>query len=182
MENRQALLEAAKNLVAAKGVKATTTADIAAKAGVAKGLLFYYFKDKESMIRVIADQLDADYMAALQAVIADKPSVESLHALIKYHFQFLEQSPGNAQFLYQCMAVNRITLGFYEHLYESILKILTQGLRSGDFVLQDPEELAYMILGSLHGIGRLKLSEFKRDYDAAKHLASFYENVLLCLR
>ncbi len=37
MNNRSALLEAAKNLVAVKGVKATTVAEIAARAGVAVG-------------------------------------------------------------------------------------------------------------------------------------------------
>lgn len=181
MQNRQALLDAAKTLVATQGVKATSTSEIAAKAGVAKGLLFYYFKDKSSMIRAIAEQLDTDYMNALQRQLTNKPALECLHALIQYHFTFLDQSPENAQFLYQSMVANKMTLGFYEHLYECILNILLQGLRSGDFVLQDPEELAYMILGSLHGIGRLKLSEFKRNYDAAKHLASFYENVLQCL-
>ncbi|PKN09440.1 MAG: TetR/AcrR family transcriptional regulator [Deltaproteobacteria bacterium HGW-Deltaproteobacteria-8] len=180
MENRRALLDAAKSLVAAKGVRATTTAEIAIKAGVAKGLLFYYFKDKESTIRAIAEELDAAYMASLLAKVEHKPALERLHALINHHFNFLKNSPEDAQFLYQSMVVKQLPLGFYEHLYTHILDILVLGLRSGEFVLQDPEELAYMILGSLHGIGRLMLSEFKRDYDAAKHLAMFYDHVLLC--
>lgn len=181
MNNRRALLDAARALVAAKGVKATTIAQIASRAGVAKGLLFYYFKDKDSIIQAITEELDAHYMAALQSRPKVPTAWESLHQLIHYHFAFLEDVPEGAQFLYQSIAVNRGTavIGFYEHLYARILEILAQGLNSGEFVDHDAEELAYMILGSLHGVGRLKLSEFKREYDAAKNLAAFYGKILL---
>lgn len=186
MNNRRALLDAAKSLVAAKGVKATTIAGIAAAAGVAKGLLFYYFKDKDSVIQAIAEELDAGYMAALGsalsvAVAEPRPALASLHALIRTHFDFLEQSPESAQFLYQSAAASSGApgAGFYEHLHARILGILDQGVRSGEFVPCDVEELAYMLLGSLHGVGRLKLFDFKREYDAARHLAAFYDKVLL---
>lgn len=181
MKNRRALLDAARSLVAAKGVKAATISQIAAQAGVAKGLLFYYFKDKDSVIRAIAEELDADYMAALQSRTRGLTAIQSLRQLIELHFAFLEQVPEGAQFLYQSIASaeGRPVAGFYEHLYAHILEILEQGHRDGEFDLPDPADLAYMILGSLHGVGRLLLSEFKRDYDASRHLASFYERILL---
>lgn len=182
MDNRRALLDAAKSLVAAKGVKATTTAEIAAAAGVAKGLLFYYFKDKESVVRAIAEELDALYMAGLPPApmpAATGCALKTLHALIAHHFRFLEDSPQNAQFLYQSVGVCEPAAGFYEHLHVRILEILRCGARSGEFAPLDMEELAYMLLGSLHGVGRLKLFEFKREYDAARHLAAFYDKILL---
>lgn len=182
MNNRRALLDAARSLVAAKGVKGTTIAQIAAKAGVAKGLLFYYFKDKESIIQAIAEELDAGYMAALQSRPKDQSALESLHQLFDFHFSFLERVPEGAQFVYQSIAAPRsaTAIGFYEHLYQRILEILKEGACCGEFVLPNAEELAYMILGSLHGVGRLKLFEFKREYDAARHLADFYDKILLC--
>jgi AcrR family transcriptional regulator len=181
MKSRHALLEAARSLVAAKGVKAATIAQIAAKAGVAKGLLFYYFKDKQSVVQAIADELDADYMAALLTRSKGRTALESLHELIRYHFEFLEKVPEGAQFLYQSIASAEVTPvhGFYKHLYARILEILEHGREAGEFVLPDAAELAYMILGSLHGVGRLQLSEFKRDFDAARHLVVFYDRILL---
>ncbi|HWR05093.1 MAG TPA: TetR/AcrR family transcriptional regulator [Humidesulfovibrio sp.] len=181
MNNRRALLDAAKSLIAAKGVKATTIAGIAARAGVAKGLLFYYFKDKGSVVQAIAEELDAEYMAALPSTGESAPAIERLHALIRHHFDFLEQAPESAQFLYQSAAADRgePVAGFYGHLHARILAILEQGVAAGEFRADDVEELAYMLLGSLHGVGRLKLFEFKRDYDAARHLAAFYDKVLL---
>lgn len=184
MKNRRALLDAARSLVATKGVKAATIAQIAAQAGVAKGLIFYYFKDKESVIQAIAEELDASYMAALQSRTRGHTARESLRQLFKLHFDFLEHVPEGAQFLYQSIAVGhgKTAAGFYEHLYAHILEILEQGHHDGEFDLPDAADLAYMILGSLHGVGRLKLSEFKRDYDAARHLASFYDAILLSLK
>jgi len=181
MKSRRALLDAARSLVAAKGVRAATIAQIAAKAGVAKGLLFYYFKDKQSIIRAIAEELDSGYMAALNARAQGRTALESLHQLIGFHFEFLETVPEGAQFLYQSIAAaeGATALGFYQHLYGRILEILEQGVASGEFTLNDTHDMAYMILGSLHGVGRLKLSEFKRDYDAAKHLAGLYDGILL---
>jgi AcrR family transcriptional regulator len=181
MNNRRALLDAAKSLIAAKGVKATTIAGIAARAGVAKGLLFYYFKDKESVVQAIAEELDAEYMAALLPAGESATAGERLHALIRHHFEFLEHAPESAQFLYQSAAADRgeSAVGFYGHLHARILAILEQGVAASEFHADDVEELAYMLLGSLHGVGRLKLFEFKREYDAAKHLAAFYDKVLL---
>lgn len=181
MNNRNALLEATKSLVAAKGVKATTVATIALRAGVAKGLLFYYFKDKEGIIQALADEVDCVYMAGLPSVPVSGAALDHLHALISHHFDFLAASPESAQFLYQSAdaSVGGRAKGFYEHLYARILDILKHGAQSGEFEALDMEELAYMLLGSLHGVGRLKLFEFKREYDAAGHLAAFYDKILL---
>lgn len=181
MNNRSALLEAAKSLVAAKGVKATTVAEIATRAGVAKGLLFYYFRDKDSIIQALVNEVDALYMAGLPPVSATATAQDSLHALISHHFAFLAASPESAQFLYQSAGATAgsTAKGFYEHLYARILDILKHGAQSGEFEALDMDELAYMLLGSLHGVGRLKLFEFKRGYDAAGHLAAFYDKILL---
>lgn len=181
MNTRSALLEATKSLVAAKGVKATTVAEIALRAGVAKGLLFYYFKDKESIVKALADEVDSLYMDGLPSAPVSGAALDHLHALISHHFDFLATSPESAQFLYQSAGatVGGSAKGFYDHLYARILDILKYGVQRGEFEALDMEELAYMLLGSLHGVGRLKLFEFKREYDATGHLAAFYDKILL---
>jgi Transcriptional regulator len=179
MTARRALLNAARSLVAAKGVKAATVAAIADKAGVAKGLLFYYFKNKENVVKAVADELEAAYTASLRALPRAASARASLHTLIAHHFAFLEKNPEDAQFMYQSAASQGRGAGaFYAHLYAGILERLRRGAADGEFLVQDAEELAYMLLGSLHGVGRLKLFEFKRDVDAAALLAAFYDKLL----
>jgi len=180
MDARRNLLNAARSLVAAKGVKAATIAAIAEKAGVAKGLLFYYFDSKESVIRAVAQELDAEYTAGLRETCRGGPALDCLHALFRHHFDFLAHNPEGAQFLYQSAAsrLGHGVAGFYEHLYADIVDVLERGAAAGEFRVADAGELAYMILGSLHGVGRLKLFDFKRDYDAARRLCDFYDAVL----
>ena len=51
---RQRILEAARQLFAAKGFEASTTRDIADAAGIASGTLFNYFAAKEVILSSLA--------------------------------------------------------------------------------------------------------------------------------
>ncbi|MBI4958315.1 MAG: TetR/AcrR family transcriptional regulator [Desulfovibrio sp.] len=180
MERRNAILSAARDIVALKGVKATSVAEIAFKAGVAKGLIFYYFKDKPAIISELAARLGQEYLQGLSSLPDNPSALQRLHDVMTHHFDFIDNSPLNAQFLYQSVTEpkNGNMLEFYDKLFELIREILRQGIKSGEFCDHDSEEVAYMILGSLHGVGRLKLFEFKRDFDAVVHLMSFYDKAL----
>ncbi|WP_406266626.1 TetR/AcrR family transcriptional regulator [Nocardia sp. NBC_00881] len=50
---RQLILDAAEKLFAAQGFDATATAAVAAAAGVPKGLVFYYFPTKDSILTAL---------------------------------------------------------------------------------------------------------------------------------
>ncbi|MGW4713560.1 TetR/AcrR family transcriptional regulator [Nocardia sp. NPDC004260] len=53
---RQLILDAAEDLFAAQGYDATATAAIAAAAGVPKGLVFYYFPTKDSILSALMSE------------------------------------------------------------------------------------------------------------------------------
>ncbi|WP_442943756.1 TetR/AcrR family transcriptional regulator [Nocardia sp. NBC_00508] len=53
---RQLILDAAEKLFAAQGFDATATASIAAAAGVPKGLVFYYFPTKDSILSALMSE------------------------------------------------------------------------------------------------------------------------------
>lgn len=76
-EKRRRILDAALEEFAKKDYKSASTDDIAARAGISKGLLFYYFKNKQSldllmyladgychMQRMAGNKLDLDAMMA----------------------------------------------------------------------------------------------------------------------
>ncbi len=56
-EKRRQITTAAIQVFAEKGYRQANTRDIAAKAGISKGLLFYYFKNKKSLYLYLADHL-----------------------------------------------------------------------------------------------------------------------------
>ncbi|NMA48792.1 MAG: TetR/AcrR family transcriptional regulator [Tissierellia bacterium] len=52
---KQEILDAASKLIAQKGVKDTSLADISRKIGISKGTLYYYYSTKDDIIFDIAD-------------------------------------------------------------------------------------------------------------------------------
>ena len=71
-DKRKALLAVAARLFAARGFDRTSTADIAAKAGVAKALLYHYYPSKSALLYDIIREHLAYVADALAA--ADDPS------------------------------------------------------------------------------------------------------------
>ncbi|MGV9613706.1 TetR/AcrR family transcriptional regulator [Nocardia xishanensis] len=76
---RQLILDAAESLFAAQGFDATATASIAADAGVPKGLVFYYFPTKDSILSALmAERMPAHPIADIGAVVAPGDPAASL--------------------------------------------------------------------------------------------------------
>lgn len=55
-EKRRRILDAALEEFAKKDYKSASTDDIAARAGISKGLLFYYFKNKQSLYLALVEE------------------------------------------------------------------------------------------------------------------------------
>lgn len=76
---RQLILDAAERLFAAQGFDATATAAIAEGAGVPKGLVFYYFPTKDSILSVLmAERVPAQPIADIGTVVTPGDPAASL--------------------------------------------------------------------------------------------------------
>jgi AcrR family transcriptional regulator len=69
-ERRQAILSAGLSVFAADGFAAAKLDDVAAKAGVAKGTIYLYFKDKEDLFEQIVRDAAAPVLDRLQSMVA----------------------------------------------------------------------------------------------------------------
>ena len=65
--NRTRIIDAAGKLMADKGVKLTTLADIAREAGISRGTLFYYYASKNDLIYDILEKHLSDLTDAIFA-------------------------------------------------------------------------------------------------------------------
>jgi AcrR family transcriptional regulator len=80
---RQRILEAARQLFAAKGFEASTTRDIADAAGIASGTLFNYFTTKETILASLAaEALAGAHREPAGDTAAAGPFEEDLFALV----------------------------------------------------------------------------------------------------
>ncbi|MBB5914539.1 AcrR family transcriptional regulator [Nocardia transvalensis] len=76
---RQLILDAAENLFATHGFDATATAAIATTAGVPKGLVFYYFPTKDSILSALmAERVPARPLADIDTVVSPGDPARSL--------------------------------------------------------------------------------------------------------
>jgi AcrR family transcriptional regulator len=88
-----AILEAAEDLIAAKGLSAAPLAQIAKKAGVAVGTLYNYFTDREALIRALFEMRRTTVRLQLRAAIsehAELPFEERLRVFLIDVFQVFE--------------------------------------------------------------------------------------------
>ncbi len=94
-QTREALLDAAVALFAEQGVAATTTAGIAARAGVTPALVHYYFRPRERLLDAVVDErLSRFVMHATRALPGPSaPVVELVGALIDGVFDAAQRMP-----------------------------------------------------------------------------------------
>jgi len=76
---QRAILAAALRAFSAKGYHAATIADVAAAAGLGKGTLYLYFKNKEAIAEAMVDR----HFAAIEARITQAPAPDTIDAFVE---------------------------------------------------------------------------------------------------
>ncbi|GAA2862075.1 TetR family transcriptional regulator [Actinoplanes cyaneus] len=98
-DTRQKLYEAAVQLIAEKGFNETTVDDIALRANVAKGTVYYNFKSKtdlfEELLRHGIGLLTDEFRAAVQGL----PPREAVRALVRAQLSYIQRYRAFAQLL-----------------------------------------------------------------------------------
>jgi len=82
-QTQQKLFETALKLFAEEGFEATTMRQIAKKADVAPGAIYYYFESKESLIQHYYEQLHVDHEKSLSGFFEKEKNFEKrLHKVV----------------------------------------------------------------------------------------------------
>lgn len=88
-----AILEAAEDLIATKGLQGAPLLQIAKRAGVAVGTLYNYFADRDALIRALFEMRRATLRPQLRAAVgsgADLPFEERLRVFVRDVFAVFE--------------------------------------------------------------------------------------------
>ena len=96
---RNAIVEAALAVFAAKGFHGAGTRQIAQTAGVSQPLLNHHFGGKEALWRVVGEQITADFMAFMtSAVDVTLPPSDSIPAMLRAYLAFWKARPLSFRF------------------------------------------------------------------------------------
>jgi AcrR family transcriptional regulator len=107
-EKAQAILNAAGRLLAERGYPATTIAEIAAEAGVSRGLLHYYFKSKEELLAQVVRASSEATLELVEQMFAQSQTAGTLaEGLIAVVRAIVESDPSYINLSLECWTVAR---------------------------------------------------------------------------
>ncbi|PWU49806.1 TetR family transcriptional regulator [Micromonospora globispora] len=154
-DTRQRLFVAAVELIAEQGFSATSVDDIAARAGVAKGTVYYNFESKtvlfEELLRHGIGLLTADFRAA----VAGLPPREALAALVRTELEYIRRYRAFAQLLLSEMwRTNREWQQTLRLLRGEAIEVIAETVRAGVASGDLPADLDVRTASSaLFGVG-----------------------------
>ena len=99
-DRRAEILRAAVEVFAAKGYHGCRIADVAKQAGVAYGLVYHYFQNKEELLEsVFAESFGRWSKKAIEQIEGEGPVVVKLERIVRFAFESYRQDPRTMQVL-----------------------------------------------------------------------------------
>jgi TetR/AcrR family transcriptional regulator, fatty acid metabolism regulator protein len=151
---RERIIEAATEVFARRGVHGTRVADIAERAGIAYGLVYHHFRNKEEILSAIFAERWAQYVAYLEELArTPAPFRERMRRLIHFWVETYRQDND-----LMTVMINEITRS-YEFLeshditavlvaFDPIERIIEEGRANGEVRADLDARLAtYVVLG-----------------------------------
>ncbi len=157
--SRKAILQAALVEFAQEGLAGARMDAIAEAAAVNKALLYYYFKDKETLYGEILNRFFQKLSQRIIAVCHQPGSAgERFLSYARTHFDSVAESPYYAHiFMSELMSagrggsthLDRIFAEYMRPIGTSVLSLMQQGLSSGEFRAVDPNQFLPSAIGSI---------------------------------
>ena len=162
-EKKNSIALSCINLFCEKGIQQTSIEEIAKNAGVAKGTIYLYFKNKEEIIFNIWDILTQQHQEAFDKRINSKMT-EKEKILEYYNFNDFEENFDKEKILslYQnfvsSMLIDKTQLytsyfeSFFQKDYDFISSCFYEGIKKGEFLIDNVELLTNTIIMVLKGV------------------------------
>src|ERR1700729_572745 len=147
-ESRAAILRAAAQEFAEHGIAGARTDAIARAARVNKALLYYYFKDKETLYGAVLDNAFSGMKANIfQVLDSDLPPREKILAYVGAYFDFIASNQIYPKLMQREMMraregnsvyIDRLIKTYFRPIYKRVGDLLRKGIAEGEFRKVDP--------------------------------------------
>jgi TetR/AcrR family transcriptional regulator len=147
-ESRAAILHAAAQEFAEHGIAGARTDAIARAARVNKALLYYYFKDKETLYGAVLDNAFSGMKTNIfQALDSDLPPREKIMAYVGAYFDFIASNQIYPKLMQREMMraregdsvhIDRLVKTYFQPIYRRVGELLHKGIAEGEFRKVDP--------------------------------------------
>lgn len=177
---RDQILQAAAEVVAEVGYANASTARIAERAGISKGVITYHFDSKDEIMRLIALRLfgrcSDEVNRCISAVTTES---EQVHAWIRGELEFFATHRTESIAMTDIMANHRDPDFFRAFDHEvadetrRLAAILVRGQQQSEFRAFDAESVAHIILRCKDGV--LDSLTHNPDHDVNEHIETLLD-------
>jgi AcrR family transcriptional regulator len=174
---RRQIIETAVEIIATQGFHQATIGNIAKAAGISKGVIGYYFTNKDELVRETTAYL-LDEMSRFISSHVDREHtvLEKLKSYITASLEFVRQN--REKFLASTDLMTSLGLtcaqgpfgaDTYVHCRAAIERILEQGQERREFPSLDTVNLAAIIQGAIDGLSLQWVADPERvDFDRSR--------------
>ena len=158
-ESRAAILKAAAREFAEHGIAGARTDSIAREAGVNKALLYYYFKDKETLYGAVLDNAFSGLKTTVFKVLdSDLPPKEKMLAYVGAYFDFIASNQLYPRLMQREMMraregesehFEKMVKAYIQPIFLRVTQVLQDGIARGDFRPVKPEHFVPSIVAMI---------------------------------
>jgi len=155
---RQGVLDAVIGLLMRDGVQGITMDRVAMEAGVAKGTLYVYFKNKEEILDAAVEASFEPLIVELTGIMdADKAPDKRLEDFSRLNLQFFDEQQDLIRILFYDRErihseKNRFNDDRYLTLLSKVAEVLNEGVDTGLFAPMDSMKIAAMFIEANMGM------------------------------
>jgi TetR/AcrR family fatty acid metabolism transcriptional regulator len=159
VDQKKKIIRAAVKIFAQKNFFETRVEDIARCAGIAKGTVYLYFKDKPSLYAGIIDEQFSDAVTMLKQAVGEKMSpTKKLEKIAEDWVGFMIRFSGGfgMEMLSNMNLTSRIMKAVHRHamirvdeIVTLVAHIISEGIEKGEFRKTDPRIGAYFFLNAV---------------------------------
>ena len=175
----QTIQEATMRVIARKGMAAATVQEIADEAGVAKGTIYLYFRDRDELVEKTFEGAIAQLMEQIDAVLEqDEPFDAKIRAIIGAQLSFFS---ANREFFRLYLSLRLAEGGpatrqrrqkqhchpQYRVRAQRLAGVLSEAMKRGEIREVDPFRLAVFIIEGSTAVILERLSEDSSPADSA---------------
>jgi AcrR family transcriptional regulator len=160
---RDAVYQAAVDLLTRHGSDALTMERVAAGVGMAKGNLYNYFTNKLSLLQFVYQRAYEPIRQGMQR-IAESPlsAIDKLESIARMYFTYVSEHRGLFRFLLNDQSVRGLLQSEQASMREQTLNelaaIVEDGARRGELRSLDPQLVAQVLQGAVRQVAERQLA------------------------
>ena len=184
-ERKTQIVDATIECIARHGYNNFSMQDVAKAAGVSKGIIHYYFLNKDDLMLCVLEKVVANIELLLHKTLSKASSTrEKLQLFIEVCTGLVETTQPyyqvNMDFWTQINhkpEIKEIVAGYYERFRFLCTKVLEQGVKEGTFKEHSSKEYSSIIMGVVDGVSIQYLFD-KNAFDYKNVIAKTTEMIL----